>query len=386
MYNEHVILVKYYCNLVAIFTLLATTKTLADGLLFNYEGNELPEASNGWPFSNPCGTPCEEYIEDGHFVLFYPFPGDLVVYGHRIAEPPVSPPRTLWVEWNFRSNHPIGPNFTSCDAHFLVRYGAISELLDMYGDAGISGEGGNFVLGLSLQEFHTYRFASLNGTTYSVSVDGDIFIEFTANLPPTAFPNIQFVTVGGCPSDWIPNMKDEWDMIRYGTIAFGERIVAADPPIGFLNPNMFNNVDRFTVMYDSPAYAYIDDITVELSCDDDSCPEAPQVIATKRLDNGPPDVLQIILDRPLPPNERTTFTFTDVDPSNPDSPTVNTVSYTFLLGDINADGQWNLTDFAALQNCFYQITAATNCAAFDFDANLIVDLTDHSEFRSIMAP
>lgn len=360
---------------------------LADGLLFSYEGNELPSASNGWPVSNPCENPCSEFIENGAFVWFYPFPGDWAIYKHRMAEPPALPPPTLWIEWQFRSNHPIGPNFDSCDASFQFYYGRVLDSVFMYGNAAISGEGGDSVHGLSLDEFHTYRFESLDGMRYQVSVDGVIFVEYTDSQPLTSAPFIQFEAVGGCPSDWIPNMKDEWDMVRYGTIGFGERFVAADPPIGYLNPNVFSNVDRFTVTYDSPNYAYIDDITVETTCDaGQPCPEAPQVIATKRLDNGPSDVLQIILDRPLPLGERTTFTFTDVDPSNPANPTINTVSYTYQLGDINADGQWNLRDFAALQTCFFQLSAATDCAAFDFNDNIIIDLPDHAAFYSLMIP
>jgi hypothetical protein len=108
--------------------------------------------------------------------------------------------------------------------------------------------------------------------------------------------------------------------------------------------------------------------------------DAPVVVATKRLDNGPPDLVEIVLDRPLPLGERTTFTFTDVDPANPGEPTIQTVAYTFQRGDVNADGQWNLRDFAALQQCHGMATSVAACVAFDYNGDAMIDLTDYDAF------
>jgi hypothetical protein len=36
--------------------------------------------------------------------------------------------------------------------------------------------------------------------------------------------------LGGC--DFFPNTVNEWDFVRYGTISYGEQIIASDPPGG----------------------------------------------------------------------------------------------------------------------------------------------------------
>jgi hypothetical protein len=135
------------------------------------------------------------------------------------------------------------------------------------------------------------------------------------------------------------------------------------------------------VTWDSPNYAYIDDITVEATCEDgEACPAAPVVIATKRLDNGPPEVLEIVLDRSLPPDARTVFTFHEDNPAPDAIDVINTVSYTFQHGDINADGRWNFRDFASLQPCFGATPLAPTCHAFDYDASEAVNAADVATF------
>ncbi len=359
----------------------------ADDLLYGYEGNVPPyDPSEDWFVGGICDGVCSDSIENGHYVLTHTMASDIYSYIKWIAQPPEQPPSTYWVEWNFRSNHPLGILFDGCDAFFTVLLVNTYDVTRMYGDAAITFSGDVVIEGLDINDFHTYRMESFDGVNYRISVDGLVFF-VDSGLGPEKYHFMAFGGLGGCVGDQIPNSRNEWDMVRYGTIGFGEQIVSADPPIGFLNPVTFNNLDRFTVTYDSPNYAYIADITVEVTCSaGPPCPETPQVIATKRLDNGPSDVLQIVLDSPLPSNERTTFTFTDVDPTNPTNPTINTVSYTYQLGDINADGQWSLRDFAALQNCFFQLSAANNCAAFDFNDNIIVDLPDHAAFYTLMTP
>lgn len=332
----------------------------ADELLYRYEGNVAPyDPSAGWLHVDPCESPpCTEVLDGGMFGLQFdhPPPGDIVNYHLWIAQSPNPPPASLWVEWNYRSNHPLGPNFYSCDGRFALRYGNILEVVNTYGNAAISFGGDDIIYPLALEELHTYRFESLDGINYRILVDG---LTLSQGIDNDGLGNnyLQFGSLAGTCDEWesLPFVLNQWDFIRYGTIGLDERIVEADPPIGFLNPNLFNDIDRFTVTYDSPNYAYIDDIAVEITDGD-----TPVVIATKRLDNSPPNVLQVVLDRPLPPGERTTFTFND-------GIAANVVSYTFQLGDINADGRCNLADFAAMQNCFYQLTHTTICAAFDFD-------------------
>lgn len=370
-------------TLVALLGVALGGAAAADELLVAYEGDVFPyDADPPWLIGHECIEECQEFILDSHHTIDWRSAGhafsNFLVY----AMPPILPPETLWVEWNFRSNHPLGPSFCGCDAWFTLKYRAALDRVDMYGDAAIRFGCDTIVLGLSIHEFHTFRFESLDGTNYRISVDGLVFVvDYSNNDNGTSY--LQMGGYGGCNGDQVPDARNEWDFIRYGTIGFGERIVESDPPMGFLDPGSPQNLvlDRFAVTYDSPAYAYIDDIAVGVTCDaGPPCPTAPQVIATKRLDNGPPDVLEIVFDRPLPPAERTTFTFTDVDPSDPEHPTVSTVAYTFQRGDVNADGQWNLLDFASLQNCYFTLATSNACAAFDYDTSIFVDATDYAPF------
>lgn len=381
--------VTHVARWTAVFLIFATTSAVAsaDELLYAYEADVAPyDSTAGWLLSNPCDPPtCAEVLSDGAFGLMFdhPPPGESAHYNLWIANPPNTPPPSLWVEWQYRSNHPLGPNYYNCDGRFTVLYEEVFEVVNTYGNAAISFSGDDFVYPLDLGQFHSYRFECLDGRHYRITVNG---IALTSGEGSSGtgghFLNFGSLAASTC-HDWVnlPFVLNEWDFIRYGTIGFGERIVAADPPTGFLYPGEHASRDRFTVTYDSPNYAYIDDITVSVSCASaPNCPEAPQVIATKRLDNGPPDVLEIVLDRPFPPNARTVFTFTDVDPTDPEIQFTQTVSYTFQLGDSNADGRWDLLDFAALQRCFFALTATNTCAAFDFNGDIFVDSIDHAAF------
>ncbi|MGB2986498.1 MAG: hypothetical protein WBE26_11515, partial [Phycisphaerae bacterium] len=215
---------------------------VADELLYRYEGDVVPyDESAGW-LDGLCEDPCSESIENGHFVLRWPEPCDLANYDYSIADPPEQPPPSLWVEWRFRSNHPKGPYFYTCDGRFSVHYGGMHEVVFMYGDAAISFSGDDAVVGLDLDDFHTYRFESLDGVNYWISVDGLVFI-VGAEDNPNGYHYLQFSGDGGCLGDWIPNMVNEWDFVRFGTISYGERIVASDPPGGFLDARKHTGLD-----------------------------------------------------------------------------------------------------------------------------------------------
>jgi len=307
---------------------------------------------------------------------------DLVNYRHLIAEDPDPGPPTLWVEWVFRSNHPIGPAFYSCDAFLITNYNGSFEVVYMYGDAAISFSGDIAVFGLALDEFHTFRYESLNGIDYTVSVDGDVFIIGSANFP-TGGDYIQFGGYGGCGSDVIPDARNEWDMIRYGTISYGEKIVASDPAARFVDPCAHPALDRFTVTYDTPNYVYIDEIAVAVN----GAPLPggnPRVIATRRLDNGPPDVVEVVLDRPIPRDRVITFTFDD-------GVAENVIQYRYRFGDTDGDRDMDLLDWSRLQNCFgHTIKGPSNCdsdgpqsgpyccCAFDVTGDTAIDHADIS--------
>ena len=284
---------------IAVAVLSAAGGARADVLLYRWEGDVLPhDKSAGWLIFDACDDPCSESIEDGHFVLDWPEnEGDFVQYTLRIAVPPDEPPPPpFWVEWQFRSNEPKHPNFFSCDADFSIVYVNIPELVYLFGDAVISFSGGEFVFGLALDEFHTYRFESNDGSDFRFSVDGFAFYDGVYSDGPLGLNNgLHFVGGGGCSSNEPLATRNEWDYVRYGRITTGERIVTTDPPQGFLDPEEHAGLDRFTVTFDQPNYVYIDDITVTVS---DGV--APVVIQTRRLDNGEPETVQIVLDRPLP--------------------------------------------------------------------------------------
>lgn len=353
-----------------LFILMTVQLARGDELLYAYEGDVLPYEA-GWLIYNPCDQLCSESMEGGRFVLSAPSQTDSFNYHLRIAYPPELPPPSLWVEWRFRSNHPIIPVSDGCDGWFTVHYKGIFEWIFMYGDAVYPASGIVGVFGLALDEFHTFRFESEDGVFYRLSVDGDVFLATYDVDKPNGANSLQFGGHGGCGDDWIPNMRNEWDLIRYGTIAFGERIIESDPPAGYLRPGVHGGMDRFSVGFDSPNYLYIDEISVEVSGG-----IAPLVLATKRPDNGPPDVVAIELELQIPAGQRTTFTFND-------GIAINTVSYTFQKGDVNADGQWNLRDFAALQDSYYQLADTNERAAFDFDENIFIDAIDYFEFHEL---
>jgi hypothetical protein len=278
------------------------------------------------------------------------------------------PPPTLWVEWRFRSNHPFGHIFYGCDGRFVVDYGGMHEVVYMYGDAAISYSGGDVVTGLDIDDFHTYRFESLNGVNYWISVDGLVFI-VDAEDQPNGYHYLQFGGNGGCIGDQIPNMVNEWDFVRFGTISYGEQIVSTDPPSGFLDPEQYHDLDHFTVTFDSPNYVYVDLITVEVSGG-----IAPEIIKTWRRENDEPDTLEIVLDQPIPAGEHTRFIFDD-------GVAVSIVDYSYILGDADGNGHIDLADVATLQNCFGQTNPIGWCRAFDFNGDNTIDLTDYADFH-----
>jgi hypothetical protein len=327
-------------RLLLISIALGIAPTVADEVLYEYEGDVFPhDASAGWEVFDACDPPCTESIEDGCLVLEWPYPGNQVNYTYTIAEPPEDPPPTLWVEWQFCSNHPFGGILDGCDGVFVVHYQGTYELINMYGDAAISFSGDEVVTGLAINELHTYRYESLDGRYYDVSVDGQVFVEgFDYN--PNGYHFLQLAGIGGCISDQIPDKVNRWDFVRYGEIGEGELIVASDPPAGEVSTDDHPSLDRFTVTFDQPNYVYIDDISVEVTQGD-----PPAVLQTRRLVNGTPETVEIVLDRLLPIGETVTFTFPD--PDGPGGPLENVVEYT-LRQPVPAASTWGLVAMTLL--------------------------------------
>ena len=167
-----------------VVLVVVVPSALADDVLYRYEADVLPyDESTGWVIADPCEPPCSESLEDGHFVLHWSEAYNMENYHFSMSQLPGHPLPTLWVEWRFRSNHPYSAVWYGCDGRFKVRYGIVSELLYMQGDAVFSFAGDLLVSGLALDEFHTCRFESLDGVNFRISVDGLVVMDRPDNHP-----------------------------------------------------------------------------------------------------------------------------------------------------------------------------------------------------------
>lgn len=322
----------------AAVTLLCTlivAPTFGDELLHNYNGDVLPyDPTAGWLIANPCEDVCHESLEDGAFTLRWDDDkSDRALYTVRVSESPDPPPPTLWVEWHFRSNHPQGPFLAGCDGLVIVLYDHMFDALEPTGDGAIAFGGGGSIRNLELEQFHLFRFESLDGFNYRFAADGRVFYANTDNTPAST-TLVSFGGTGGCAGDVVPGKYEQWDFVRIGTVSFGEQIVATDPPQEPLFLQVHGLVDRFTVTFDAPNYVYVDDITVESTSG-----ITPSVEWTRRLQNGPPDTVQVVLDQPISQVGTTTFTFND-------GQATNTVTYEFapVTEDADNDGVPNGED------------------------------------------
>ena len=358
--------------LVIVVVITGPGLCLADDVLYRYEGNVLPyDPSAGW-LDGLCDYPCSESLEQGHFVLRWPEAGELASYHYWIARQSQEPPASLWVEWRFRSNHPIPPHSYTCDAYFNLQYADVSDMIFIYGDAVVSFSGSDFVWGLPNGEFRTYRFESPDGVNYWFSVDGLVF-RVSRNKGGLGSSFLQFGGGGGCIDDQIPDMVNEWDFVRFGTMGSGERLVGSDPPGGFVDARHNAPLDHFTITFDAPNYVYLNEISVETTSGD-----APEVTRTRRLEDGAPETVEIVLDRPIPFGATTRFTFDDGE-------AINVVEYTFAPGDTDGDGDADLRDAAAFQCCFGQAEPVGLCLALDANADGTIDLDDYAFWFDALA-
>ena len=201
---------------------------------------------------------------------------------------------------------------------------------------------------------------------HAVRTDGQrAFVN--AENQPSASHFLQLAGLGTCDASIIPRIN-EWDFVRYGTISYGEQVISSDPPAGFLDARLHADLDRFTVTFDSPNYVYVDEIAIETTG-----AETPMVLQTRRLDNGTPETVEIVLNRSIPLRETTRFILND-------GVAVNVIEYTFAPGDTNGDGVADLFDVAVFQNCFGNEALSGVCQACDLDGNGWVNLTDFAAF------
>jgi hypothetical protein len=279
------------------------------------------------------------------------------------------------VEWNFRSNQALGPTWFDCDGRFFVDYAAVEDGINMYGDAAIGFSGDDYVLGLDINEFHTYRFESPDGAHYAFSVDGTVFMT-GGPIGSNGYSNLLFASDGGCGGEAFP-IVNEWDFIRYGTLSLGEEVVGSTPVEGFLDAREAP-FERILVSYAEPNYVYVDEVS---AISRPFTVDSPIVIATKRLDNGAPEVVELVLDRPIPFRATTRFVLDD-------GTIENVLEFTFAEGDTDGDGDADLADFAWLQNCTGDGGQSPPyegpCLALDANEDSAIDLTDYYDFTNDM--
>jgi len=148
-------------------------------------------------------------------------------------------------------------------------------------------------------------------------------------------------------------------------------VLPYDPPAGILDARRAPALDRFTVTCDKPNYVYLDGISVESFRVD-----APQVLGTRRLEDGAPETVEIVLDRPIPFGGTTRFSFDDGE-------AINILEYTHAEGDTDGDGDADLRDAATFQYCFGQSGLIAPCPALDVNDNDTIDLDDYAAWLDI---
>ncbi len=387
------------CRL-SVVVLICWRAAIADEPLYRFEGDMLPTDA-GWIAANACDGACAESVEDGYFLTTYEVGGDQHYYDRVITRPPEPQPVSLWLEWGFRSNQPMPPTAYTCDAFLTLWFQNVFQSVYFLGDAIVHGSGDFFVVGLDIDTVHTYRFESYDGLRYRFCVDGLILID-REDDPGVGSNYVQFGAKAGCRVEDLPKIN-RWDFIRYGTIEYGEEIVSTGPAQGFIDAREHSMLDRFTVRFAEANYVYVGEVMVEttpltsplmpspypLPGGEGTDPAlalgaltTPQVIATRRLDNGPPEVVEVVLDRAIAYNATTRFTFDD-------GTIVQSVEFTYALGDTDGDGDADLADFAWLQNCFGMTVGeaqptSLECRIFDVDENSVIDLVDYIAFRTAL--
>jgi len=172
----------------------------------------------------------------------------------------------------------------------------------MFQDAVLDNGGTDFVLDL-LPKFHTYRFESPDGESYTLAVDGVVFKANTTHAS-LVYSAVSFGGEGGCGEFRPQPVRNEWDYVRAGTLGSGEQLVSANPPAGNLTAAQANQLSSMILTFDQPTYLYVNDIAVTTTGG-----TPPTVTATRRLDNGAPEALEVVIHGPLPPGETTTFSF-----------------------------------------------------------------------------
>ena len=368
-------------------TLGATTAFVAasrgDEVVFAYEANAWPWEA-GFVIGGQClpQFSCLAGLEDGHLAVdVSPGQGQGSYYWHRwITMPGGTPPATLWVEWRFRSNYSYleSNGFVLDDARVRTEYDetVVSVATWMWGDAAFDAGGAHAVTGMTMGEFHTYRFEIANGLDSFRWADGRFLQETNACCEGAGTTFVQFGGIGGSglggPDGMgYPGLTDFWDYLRYGLITFGEVVIASDPPSGYIDPRQdrpvgmpqtLQGLDRFTVTFNEPNGLQIGNITVESTAPASLRPNV-QWVTRPEGDDG--DTWEIRLDKRIPPGHRTRFIISD----EADAAAVgevgasSVVEYAYLPADVNGDETANTQDLLALVQGLNACIAGGSCGS-----------------------
>lgn len=368
-----------YSHIILLSVSFGPSIARGDDLIYRYDGDVLPWDPSAGFLIDSCAPDCVETVEDGGLVIRWEQAPEFVQYFRWFGDTPDdAPPAPFWAEWRFRSTQHFASD-PACDASFVIGFRHVVELIDMLGDAAVSFSGNEVRRFDPIGEPHSYRLESPDGISFCFWIDGTVYFCRTDQKTGT-YAYLAMYGRGDCGPGYFP-VVNEWDFVRYGTISYGESIAAVDPPGpatgGFIDARTHAALDRFTVTFDQPNYVYVDEIAVETTTG-----VAPSVTATRRRDNGPPETVEIVLSHPIPYNATTHFTFND-------GKIEQTVELTYAPGDTDGDGDADLADLAAFQNCFGESTAGTAlthvCPVFDFNTNDRIEDSDFAAFQPLMA-
>jgi hypothetical protein len=278
---------------------------------------------------------------------------------------------------------PLNPNHYGNNGRFHIGFGGIGDSVFPDGDAVVAFGARGYVLGLALNEFHTYRYENHDRQHYCFWVNGK---EILCGLRPDEWPDNGYdrIQFGGGPGGppWSSDSAMEWDYIRFGTVGFGEQVIATDPPMGMLAGRTHGALDRFAVTFDAPNFVYLDQITVEtVAIAGGSAPlSPPSVIAVRRRDDDPLETMELVLDGPLPLDATTTFIIDDGSGA-PE----NVISYSLRVGDANGDGMIDAIDLPDVLTCLQgpDWPVGPDCRFADYDDDDCVTLADFAEFQRL---
>jgi len=335
----------------------------ADEIIYQYEGDVMPyEAPGNWGHSR-CDEACSESLDAGRYVTVFNV-GNGASYNHTYF-PGLPWPSNVWAEVGHRTDHAFPGGDPGCNVFLSIGYAHSATWVGLFSNRAINDSGNFFLASLPMDEFHAVRFESPDEYHFAYSANGKNFWNSYGEKQTGTF-FFQLIGLGGCGLAYLP-ATNEWDYFRYGTLSYGEDVIASEPTMGHINARAVGPLTRFTVAFDEPNFIFVNQISVEASAG-----STPAVQWTRRCDTCGPETVEVVLTQPIPIAATTTFTFDD-------GVAQNIVDYKLFPGDTEGDGDADLSDIAAFFNCFDQPADSRPCYALNFDANESIDLADFAD-------